>query len=613
MALDEAQQAAVKHFGGPALVLAGPGSGKTTVMTHRIWRLIVQHKIPPEQILVITFTKLAAMQMKERFLTLTADDAAYGWEHVTFGTFHAVFFMILKTVYRYSAEDIIHSRSQHDFIKMQLVSEKITVQDEAALVEHILAEIAKVKAAQCRLDSYEASSCDSDIFRVIFGRYQNMLKQERKLDFEDMMLHTLDLLKKQPAVLQTWQNQYAYVLIDEFQDIAPIQFDIIRMLVQKHHNLFVVGDDDQSIYGFRGSKPDIMIRFTDYYPDAAIYHMDLNYRSSGQIVCCAKQLINHNHTRFYKDLRTHNPIGEELRIMEFEHTMQECDFVASDISKRMDLSKGGERIAVLTRMNQESSYLVQYLSQKGFKVHAGGKKKSLSDHWIAKDIFSYIRLALGGRERADFLRIINKPSRRIGRRYFADSPVNLAQLRKYMTEEGQIRLAEQIGALADDLKMLGTLTPFAGINYLRKRVGYEDYVRQYAKEHQVSQKQLLEKLDAVHKSTKSCQTYEQWLAAFENDDESNREKDSAEGVNQHEIRFYTMHGAKGLEFDTVYILNANEGIMPYARALQESEIEEERRLFYVAMTRAKKHLVICYVRQQGNKAVRPSRFIKEIH
>ena len=280
MGLDSVQEAAVNHYRGPAMILAGPGSGKTTVITHRIRNLIEKHNVPPERIMVITFTKLACIQMRERFLKLHGQEST----SVMFGTFHAVFFMILKSVYNYNSGSIIKFKSQRQFVKMQLLCTQSIVYDESSVISDILSEIAKVKSniANTDFDTYIPSSCEKNVFMQIYNEYANFLKAQRMIDFEDMLIKTYEVLKNNEQILMLWQNKYDFILIDEFQDASSIQFEIMKMLSDIHKNIFVVGDDDQSIYGFRGAAPKVMKGFAESYKDCDIYKLNVNYRSAGK-------------------------------------------------------------------------------------------------------------------------------------------------------------------------------------------------------------------------------------------------------------------------------------------------------------------------------------------
>ena len=297
--LSDVQRQAVTHRDGPMLVLAGPGSGKTMVLTWRVRYLTEFYHINPGEILVITFTKAAAREMKERYLRLTGSQNTA----VSFGTFHAVFFQILKLAYGYRADNILREEEKYRFLKDAVFRQKLEPDDEAELISSIAAEISRVKNERIDLQSYKAESCDTKSFCTIFNEYDNRLRRSNKIDFDDMLVYCYELLKERKDILSAWQRKFRYILVDEFQDINQIQYDVVRLLAAPENNLFIVGDDDQSIYRFRGAKPQIMLHFEEDYPGAARVLLDTNYRSTGAIVSGAGRVIAHNKDRFPKDIR----------------------------------------------------------------------------------------------------------------------------------------------------------------------------------------------------------------------------------------------------------------------------------------------------------------------
>ena len=279
MSFNEAQISAINHNSGPAIVLAGPGSGKTTVITMRTKKLIEYYNVDPSKILVITFTKMAANEMKERFFKLMDGKKP----PVTFGTYHAVFFTILKHAYNYNAKNVIREEQQREYIKRMISKYDLEIEDENELVSSVLGEISQLKGSRINPEVYYSINCPEDIFRSIFYEYDRELKRNRLIDFDDMLVYCYELLSKRPDILLAWQSKYHYILVDEFQDINKVQYDVIKLLVEKSRNIFIVGDDDQSIYGFRGAKPEIMLDFTKDFEDAAKINLDINYRSTSNI------------------------------------------------------------------------------------------------------------------------------------------------------------------------------------------------------------------------------------------------------------------------------------------------------------------------------------------
>ena len=294
MSLNKAQAQAIAHKNGPCMVLAGPGSGKTTVITKRIEYLIQKHKVKPEEILVITFSRAASREMKERFHTL-----CFGKSYpVTFGTFHGIYYGILKWAYHINSKNIFSEEEKKQLLYSVIESLELDTDDEKDFVQEVAEEIAIVKNNRILLEEYHASCCDDVIFRQIFKRYERERKAKRKIDFDDMLVLTYQLFAERPDILKQWQKKYRYILVDEFQDVNVVQYDVIRMLAEPDNNLFIVGDDDQSIYGFRGARPEIMLNFPKDFPGAKEIILDVNYRSTKANVSCASRVIGNNKERF---------------------------------------------------------------------------------------------------------------------------------------------------------------------------------------------------------------------------------------------------------------------------------------------------------------------------
>ena len=314
MKYNNSQIEAIQHVDGPMLVLAGPGSGKTAVITQRTYNLIHKHNIEPSSILVITFTKAAANEMKNRFLAMSQADTT----RVTFGTFHAIFFMVLKYAYGMSSSNIISEEQRYGIMRDILSYHRLEYKDENEFIGNLLGEIGKIKNSRIDINNFYSSVCGEDVFRKIFKEYQSRLKDSRLIDFDDMLTYTFELFSERKDILGAWQKKYKYILIDEFQDINQIQYDIIRMMALPDNNLFIVGDDDQSIYRFRGSKPEIMLNFNKDYPDAKQVLLDTNYRSGRYIVETSLNLISNNKERFNKKIKANKSDDTPVKYLTFE-------------------------------------------------------------------------------------------------------------------------------------------------------------------------------------------------------------------------------------------------------------------------------------------------------
>ena len=603
MQFNKAQIQAIQHNKGPCMVIAGPGSGKTTVLTHRVRYLIDRCGVKPSDILVITFTKAAAEQMKFKFKGLSEGRSSA----VTFGTFHAVFFTILKAAYNYSARCIITPQVQHEFVKDQIHRLELEYDDEKEAVDGVLSEISRVKGEAVNIDEYESRCIPPQSFRIIYMAYDDMLVRKHLIDFDDMIVQCRELLMQREDYRRAWQNKYKYILIDEFQDINKAQFDVVRILADEYRNLFVVGDDDQSIYGFRGSAPQIMLDFNKYYSDAVRIDMCINYRSTGNIVFASRAVAEENEHRYYKDITTYNSQGDTVSVYEFNSLNDEKAFLVSEIRRLIDTGIAADDIAVLSRTNVIGNMYMSRLESDGIPCCDYSVVQDIYEHWISKDILTYIRIALGSRERIDFLRIINKPLRYISRSYITQ-PADINALKRGY--EGNEQMSKQVEKLVSDISMIRSMSPFAAVNYIRKGVGYDEYIRNYIYEHKADKEELYNVLDELAHRASQYMSLSQWLdgiAEYIRQCDKDRQNNTADGVHM-----LTMHGSKGLEYKIVLVMDVCEGIIPYNKAVLDEQIEEERRLFYVAMTRAKEKLYLLYPKQRYNKDTTRSRFIEEL-
>ena len=605
MNFNDFQNIAIKHGQGPMLVIAGPGSGKTTVLTNRIKYLIENHGANPKEILVITFTKAAAKEMQTRFERLMGRKS-----EVTFGTFHAVFFYILKAAYNFTADNIIREDDKSHIIRRGLEFSGMETDDITQMLGNIEGEISRVKSEGINVDTYYSMNCPEEAFRKIYKYYDSQLKKRRQIDFDDMLLYCKELFDKRKDILKLWQKKYSYILIDEFQDINKVQYEVIKKLALPQNNLFIVGDDDQSIYGFRGSKPEIMLNFEKDYPGAKKVILDINYRCSGNIVKAADLVIKNNKVRFDKNIRTDNPIGEKVNIVEFNTAKDEFMRVVNVIRKSVSEGKKYSDHAILYRTNPVILPMVRFLIQYNIPFTLRDGIHNIYEHWIAKDFFAYMDVALGSRRRSDFIRIMNKPKRYIGRDYLTDEEVSFYELEKYY--EDKLWMVERLEQFESDLKFMSTMPPFAMLNYLRKSVGYDDYLKEYGEVHGIDYKELCETANEIMDSAAGYKTYDEWKKYIEEYTYNLKESYQRRQKYEDAVVLTTMHGSKGLEYDTVFIVDANEGITPHKKATTDVDIEEERRMFYVAMTRAKNNLHIYYPKEKYNKEMQVSRFVQEI-
>ena len=612
MKFNDSQLSAIEHKDGPMLVLAGPGSGKTATLVERTKNLILKYGVSPSNILVITFTKAAANEMKLRFereMEQERTGALHGRSQVTFGTFHAIFFMVLKLAYNYNSSNIITDEIKYQAMRELINRYGLEYRDENELMSEILSEISMIKNSRISLEHFYSTQCGEDVFRKIYKDYEGFLKKHRLIDFDDMLTLTYELFKERPDILSAWQKKYQYILVDEFQDINQIQYDIVRMMAAPENNLFMVGDDDQSIYRFRGSKPEIMLHVPKDYPEVKQIQLDVNYRCPKEIVEASQKLISHNKERFAKKIVAKKAESTPIRFQEFQTQRDEILFIIKEIEARLQKGYTLSDIAILFRTNIQPRFLMEQLMAYNVDFKTRDQIPNLYDHWIAKDIRAYIDIARGSRARKDFLMILNKPKRYIGRDSLCESQVAFDEWEKMYDEQPWI--AERIEKLHYDIKLLEKMSPYAAINYIRHGIGYDDYIVEYAQYRNLNKEDLFDILDELQASAKGYKNYEAWELHIQEYTEELREKAKQRKENPNAVTLSTLHSAKGLEFKSVFIIDANEGITPYKKAVLDKDIEEERRLFYVGMTRAIEDLTICSVKELHGKTSQISQFVYE--
>lgn len=609
MSLNHAQTEAVAHNKGPCMVLAGPGSGKTLTIAKRIEYLIMKHKVRPEEILVITFTKYAAWEMKNRTRSICGP-SSYA---VTFGTFHGIYYGILKWAYRLNQSNLLSDEEKYRILREILPGidwdQEPEADEEKDYLQELAIEIGNVKNNCMDIEEYEPVKYTTEKFRKLYRTYEETKKKYRKIDFEDMLIQCRDLFMKRPDILKKWQEKFQYILVDEFQDVNQAQYDVVRMLAAPQDNLFVVGDDDQSVYGFRGAKPGIMMEFMKDYPKARQILLDVNYRSSGYIVKGALRVIGNNKIRFEKKIEAFRKPDETVHVQEVKDPVQEAEYVLERIREYREKGVSYTEMAVLYRKNVDARAMSELMTEYQIPFVMKEHLNNIYEHFIALDMISYLRLSQGEYDRKYFLQIANRPNRYLTRESMKTGNVSYESLRRYYRDKDW--MVDRIDQLEWDMKMICDKTPYAAIQYIRKRMGYDEFLKEYAAYRKISSEDLFAVLEEIWQNSKGYGTIKEWFEHIESYGkmlkEQNKKNGEKEGVN-----LMTMHAAKGLEFDTVFVIEANEGSCPYKKAIADEEIEEERRLFYVAMTRAKRKLVISYVKEKNGKDLLPSRFVSEL-
>lgn len=595
------------------MLLAGPGSGKTFTLTQRIAYLINTHHVDPSEILVITFTKAAAAQMQQRFLALC------GGKHppVTFGTFHAVFYSILKETSVCHTDSILTESEKKKILRDIIKRNRYDISTNNDMLKEILNEIDRY-----RNGLLIPRNLKPELFQNLYRDFSEAKEILGKIDFDDMAGKCEELFSERPDILKRYQERYRFLLIDEFQDIAPVQYRLVRMLAAPENNLFIVGDDDQSIYGFRGAKPDIMRDFLKDYRNAEVLTLRVNYRSTPQITEAALKLISVNQNRFPKEIRAENPGGIPVKTEGFETDREQKEALIRYLRQEQKNSRLKDS-AVICRTAGCFFLLAEQLREAGIPCQFREKAMSIYDHSMVNDLLSYLEFAAAKREnrsRGLFFQFMNRPLRYISREA-VDETADFRHMINFY--RGRPAMQEEICRLQENLERIKNMPVFLAVNYIRKAMGYDAYLEEAYKNTE-SDYDIMQLADLIQNSAKGCRTLKEWKAIIEErrekEQESLREK-SAEASGTEAVSLLTMHASKGLEYNKVFILNCNEGITPHRKARSEEEIEEERRMFYVGMTRAKKELSLMYVNGDGaaekkggaGKIMPPSRFLREMN
>ncbi|CEN86098.1 DNA helicase [[Clostridium] sordellii] len=614
--LNENQKNAVLHINGPCMVLAGPGSGKTRVITYRILNLVLNNNINSKNILAISFTKASSMEMKNRALSLSNDRRL---NSVNYGTFHSVFFRILRFFEKYELDCILDEKNKKFAIKGILKNLNIENAEDEDTILGVINEISYVKNELMDKIDFDSEILTSDEFCRVYNMYEEYKESIKKIDFDDMLIKTYNLLKQNKQILDRVRSVYRYILVDEFQDINKVQFEVIKLIASPNNNIFVVGDEDQSIYGFRGSRPDFLLEFEDYFKGSKKYVLDINYRSKKEITDIANKLIQNNENRYEKSIKCDREHKGIVKYINTEDAEEEAKFIAKDIlSKCEDNCTNYDDFAVIYRTNIQSRALVDAFMDMHIPFVVRDSIVTIYDHWVARDLLAYLRLGIDTTLNEDWIRIINKPFRYISKdsiklasedRDFIGALINKANLHP--------KQVKTLNDLEIDLSYLKTLSPKNAISYIRTSLDYDRYVLDYCSNRKIKPTGLIEILNELESSSTHFKTINEYLEHIEK--VKSEIVESRNNKNSEGVIFTTMHSAKGLEFPYVYIIGANEGTIPHEKSYdieddkkRKEAIEEERRLLYVGITRAQDELYISSPKNKYGRKVFQSRFIDEI-
>jgi len=632
--LNPPQREAVSSVNGPVLVLAGAGTGKTRVITYRI-AYMIQNGIAPENILGMTFTNKAAREMRDRVGALLSASKA---SKVTLGTFHSFCARVLRKEIKalgYLPNFTIADDSDQKGIMRQAEAELGYKKDELP-IEHILSYIGRQK--NHLIEPHKAIKIADSDFDVkaahVYERYQQILENQNMLDFDDMLMFVFKLWDRNPELLKKYQEKYTHILVDEYQDTNEAQFSLLRLLAGKNMNICVVGDDDQSIYGWRGAQVEHILEFPEHFPGAKIIKLEQNYRSTNKILHSANCVIKSNSSRYEKKLWSEQGEGENIKIVKTDSDEAEADFIAASIHNVMagNTQYNFKDFAILYRSNYLSRLIEQSLRRAEIPYRMVGSNSFFSRKEI-KDAVAYLRVVLNPKEDQSLLRIIGVPSRGIGDK--AISGLKQLQGHKFKPFSELLADADFINILTphareSSLALHRTFEKFRTafesngaladkINRFLTDVGYLPGIQSVYKDLKESEKRLENVMEFINSAAQFeskvnpddaslCNFLESQALLDDND------KVDEEQQNSDSVTLTTVHAAKGLEFPYVFIMGAEHNLFPHERAVEERSLDEELRLFYVALTRAKLNIVISYAekrfRHGKSSRQRPSQFIR---
>lgn len=597
-----AQKQAIMHLSGPAVVTAGPGSGKTFVIVSRILYLIQNYHIPPDNILVITYTKAAAMEMKERYEKANTASSA----GVHFGTFHSICYNILRRSGVSGAGSLIKESDKRKLLQIILANHGLSSKSSYDAVSNLINHISRVKNLTSDKSGRIPENGSLAIFtepelQMLQKDYDRYLREQGLVDFEDMINETFRLLSGNPGILTGYRRLFRYILADEFQDINPPQYELLKLLAGTDNNLFVVGDDDQAIYGFRGAAPGIMRGFLTDFPMAKQIMLTENYRCGAEIVKLSADMISRNKERFPKEFISMKKEGNAAFFC-FD-TRKEEERKLVDMLLSTDKRQLFDT-AVIVRTNAEAVQYAGLLREYGIPVKGQYVREDDIYHgFIMEDVSAFLAYLYEGGKRRDFIRFMNKPDRFLTREALPGEKVERAQMESYYRQNPAMR--REIDTIFRQLSIAERLQPLLAVSFFRKTWGYDRYLRQRAKDYREFQRfvNLADNVQACFKEFKPRAGIRDFIK--QKADKAGNPMPSTEL--QEGVNILTMHGSKGLEFERVFLPDVNEGIIPGKNVITESAIEEERRLLYVAMTRAKEELNIYCTKERGRK---PSRYLE---
>lgn len=607
MNLTASQLKAVDHFEGPALVLAVPGAGKTTMILHRTKKLI-EKGVDPKSILTITFSKAQAVDIKMRFIEMDGD------KFVHFSTIHAFCYSIVRDYAKKYGKSLSlidsNLKKKYEILRDIYKSVNNTYPTEER-VETAISEVGYCKNMMLSPKSFAKSKrCETDNFVKFFETYEKFKKDKGLIDFDDMINLSYEVLKNDSAILKKYRDRFKFIQLDEGQDTSRSQFQVLKLLAKPNNNLFVVADDDQSIYAFRGANTEELFKLQKEYADIATFYMEENFRSTKNIVNIANIFISQNEKRFEKTVITNNPFDNPVNIIKLKEPKDQYDFIEKELEK----DKGD--IAVLYRNNLSSIGLVEYFERKNYSFNIKDKKTKFFSHFITRDILDILNFSRDLSDIDLYEKFYFKLKGYISKRHIEYLKRNRGKnvfniLKNYPDLPSYYH--KNINGLLVGFKKIARVDVYEAIDYIDKEMGYGDYLKENAKRFMETESTLNEYLyylKLIAKSTKSLDLFIGRLKELEYD--LLKAKDAGA-----KLTFSTIHSAKGLEFSRVFVVDLYEGTLPSTSSIEDLRedpelYEEERRLFYVAMTRAKKELYLMYSHYTNGRKNEISSFVTDL-
>ena len=601
MGFTEAQKRAIESKARAVLVVAGPGSGKTTVLTERLVYLL-KNGAEAKSCLLLSFTRASSKEMALRF---AKRGIAGNSPH--FSTIHALCLSLLREVRGIEREGLVNLYEKMDWLSAYFLEKGIAREEVEELLLNYGNQISYFKSITEEERMHFLREEKNEDFLPLFQYYEKMRKLRGKLDFEDLLIEVLLELQKNTRIADSWKSRFSYILVDEFQDLSLIQYAILKALSEKGTSLFVVGDEDQSIYGFRGASPDILFRFAGDFPDCERIFLADNFRSKEEIVLLSRRLIGKNKKRFQKPLTGRRGRGGKAKYFLLETGVEEAVLLAEHVESLLREGCPPEEIAVLCRSKMQITPLLPGFMERGIPIVVVEELSNVFQHFIGKDILAYLRLAKNKESSQELVQILSKPYRGLRREKILHKDSGLSDLKRAAKT---LKEREETEKLEKHLEALSKLNPKEAILFIRKEIGYEKYLEDFAKK---KNKDFTEWWESLEEITAMSEGYPDLDAFFRFVTEFNRRAlERRKPEEEKGIRFMSYHSAKGLEFDEVFLPDCIEGIIPDGRAKKPEEIEEERRSFYVALTRARKGIHIYVTKTRYSKKVYPSRFIPEL-